>query len=421
MEGNLYQTQLCKFLLGLVLVFLLQVAHSVALPAKDFYKFPLHPFKSGQANQDLLSANRIKSQTISMSLVEVGSLQEWIPSNEVIKIKVFDLKKENLRGEISFLKNTVISYKKNNQFNWVAYKKIKRGQFFEVKKLIGAWACGYINEEYLCVGNQDLIIKTDFALKALIAKAPNQDTWVNVLERSQDQVTTTTGEKINWNTVKQWHYSQPNETENEIAFIHPESKSKIKGTLVPFEKIKIKKEQIHHWVESFIPQHGKVWWNLNLNDNTNIFQSAEKENQLIISSEDLKNRGVYDWDTDAKKISIAAANGIFISEEKDTWKFLPEFGEKNYPVAVSNNESLFIGDKYSKDKGKTFNPYIRWDKVTEFAQRELEKTPEQLQITKIHIPKKFNYVVFFEVNTGDKKLTFKTHLETHQVQLIEKF
>jgi hypothetical protein len=368
---------------------------------RDFYRSPLSTFQSGQASYDELLKKRSSAQTIKLNLVEIGKYQEWIPASHLYTIQ--DFQYTSISPMSAYAKTNAIIYKKING-NWTPYERIKKGSRFQVEQMTSGWACGNLNREYVCLANDQIVMAIDLAKKIHTKDGKTYD----FTERREDQIITKQNSKILWQELKSWTAS------SEVALIKNVPSISTQGKLSPFERVELKEHKLQYWVESIYGTHGKVWWLMNNKPN------VIDENSLILSTNEIKERGIFDWSTNRNSLALVSANGIFISQEKDTWKYISKFGEANHAVAVGLNKTLFVGDQYSTDGGNNFEPYIRWDILSSLIQEELGTPPSYIKITKIYIPNEKQKNVHFQIETGRGNLTFSTHLQKQSLHIIKR-
>jgi hypothetical protein len=367
---------------------------------KDFYKSPYSFFSSGQATYDELIKKRESAQTLKIILVEVGKYQEWLPAKQLYTIH--DFQHHTLSPMSAYTKTNAIIYRKKND-NWTPFERLKKGSAFNVDQMISGWACGKYNNDYVCLANDQIVMAIDLA-KTITTK--NGKSY-EVVDRKENQIITSQNNVIPWNEIQSWTAN------NELALIKSSPLLMTQGNLTPYERVKIRDYKMQYWIESTLRPHGKVWWLMN-NPNLPI-----AENTLILSTQEIKERGIFDKAENKNSLSLVSAKGIFISQEKDTWKLLNKFEESNHPVAIGFNKLIFVGDQYSKDTGNSFEPYIRWDIISAIIQEKIGIPADFIRITKIYIPNEKQKNVYFQIETGFGKFTFSTNLNKKSVHLIQ--
>lgn len=367
---------------------------------RDFYKSPMSAFRSGQETYADLIKTRSSAKTLKLILVEIGKYQEWLPANHLYTIP--DFQYTSLSPMSAYAKTNAIIYKKIKG-EWVPFERIKKGSIFQVEQMIAGWACGSYSKNYVCLANDQIIMAIDLAKKITTKNGKSYD----FVERKEDQLITKQNKKISWSEIQKWTI------DNDFGLVKNIPLVATKGNLTPFERVRMKETKQQYWIESLHKAHGKVWWMMH---NT---PSLTEDNTLILSTREIKERGIFDWSTNQKSLALVSANGIFISQEKDTWKFISKFEEVNHPVAVGLNKTIFVGDQYSNDNGENFEPYVRWDILSTLVQEKLGHPPKYIKITKIYIPNKKQKNVYFQIETGSGALTFSTDLKKQSLQLVK--
>jgi hypothetical protein len=164
--------------------------------------------------------------------------------------------------------------------------------------------------------------------------------------------------------------------------------------------VKIVNPETHFWSVSRLEGHGDVWWK-----KENLMQNQNSKTQATtITTDELMKREIYSIAFEKKNSlqGIASSEGIYRTEDGVTWTLLPEFGKQNQPVAIHPKGGWFVGSLKSLDKGKTFEPFIRWDLIAEAIEHTLHKNPKTLRLTQIEATP--DSQIQIHLNTGTHKL-----------------
>lgn len=241
---------------------------------------------------------------------------------------------------------------------------------------------------------EDFITKADFATWIY---HPEKN-WVMIKQRQKNFVTTKDNEQLFLAELMGYV------TSDKLAIVVRTGNSMFEPRL--FSKVKILKAENKVWGKSYIAGHGSVWWIKDdlLESNHNI-NGPER-----IRSEDLLKREIYSvaFESKASVKGILSSNGVFKTTDGLIWTPIALFKNQNLPVSIHPNGHWYAGSYVSYDQGKTFEPFIRWDKVAETIERSQGNIPKKLRLTKIEsLPKS---EVAIHIDTGGKtlKLTTKT-------------
>lgn len=168
-------------------------------------------------------------------------------------------------------------------------------------------------------------------------------------------------------------------------------------------RVEIVDDIAHLWNLSLVAGHGQVWWRSEANP------GQKKVSVTEITSEELLKREVHSVAFASTKSmkGLASAGGIFKTLDGKTWTQVPMFEGKNYPVSIHPEGVWFVGSYRSFDEGKTFEPYIKWDRLAEKIQNSIHKTPRHLRIAEIE-PLSHSRVRIL-VDTGVQKLKMQAH------------
>ncbi|HEY8272269.1 MAG TPA: hypothetical protein VIG33_15365 [Pseudobdellovibrionaceae bacterium] len=178
-------------------------------------------------------------------------------------------------------------------------------------------------------------------------------------------------------------------------------------------RVEIANNKAHRWTLSLLEGHGSVWWRM---DEPTISYKPLAENQ--ITSEQLLKREVSAVAFAAKSIKgLVSANGIFRTEDGKIWKEIALFEGKNFPVAIHPDGIWYVGNYRSFDEGKSFETYIKWDKLAEQIQFSLHKTPRHLRITQIDPISHSRLQIL--IDTGTQKIKMRAHILSHEWTLVK--
>lgn len=178
-------------------------------------------------------------------------------------------------------------------------------------------------------------------------------------------------------------------------------------------RVEISDNKAHRWAMSALEGHGTVWWRM---EEPEAITKAQPVNQ--ITTEQLMKREVTAVAFVNKSMKgIASASGIFRTDDGKTWKEISYFEGKNYPVAIHPDGIWFVGNYRSFDEGKTFEPYIKWDKMAEQIQIGLHKAPRHLRIAEIEPLS--NSRIRILVDTGVQKVKMQAHILSQEWHLVK--
>lgn len=85
-------------------------------------------------------------------------------------------------------------------------------------------------------------------------------------------------------------------------------------------------------------------------------------------------------------LAFASAGGVFLTRDGRIWKSIPRFGKANFPLAIAQDGTVFVGGYFSPDNGQHFFPYVRWEKVIKaITRRETSNAPQDFRMLAIHL------------------------------------
>jgi len=179
-------------------------------------------------------------------------------------------------------------------------------------------------------------------------------------------------------------------------------------------RVQILDQKAHRWALSVLEGHGEVWWRTEDTE-----QLTKSESTQQISTEQLlkKEISAFSFASTKSMKGLASANGIYRTEDGKTWTQIPLFEDKNYPVTIHPDGIWYVGSYRSFDEGKTFEPYIKWDKLAEQIQAGIHKAPRHLRIAQIEALPHSRIRIL--VDTGVQKIKMQAHILSHEWTLVK--
>lgn len=234
------------------------------------------------------------------------------------------------------------------------------------------------------------VSRSDFAS---LAYHPKRN-WFSVLYRNNDMLIGQKGEVVPVKEVQ--------------GFVTPNNKGIVvdsrdfNGPQVR-SRVDILKPEAYTWGVSKMDGHGEVYWkrkNLLLEEKPAIANS--------LTTDELMKREIFSIAFESKNSlrGVVSSEGVYRTDDGLTWTEISLFGKKNHPVSIHPNGTWFVGSYRSTDQGKTFEPFIRWDKLAQAIQGASHRNPKILRLTQIDsLP---NSQVQISVDTGSSKVKLKS-------------
>ena len=256
------------------------------------------------------------------------------------------------------------------------------------------------------------------------------------------------------------HSSQSNQPfffSKKETYIHPtpNSAKKFRNKISPLEPILLERTLCQKWGLSKVKSHHHtgdfLWWkvsNWNFNNKTqninedplsNNYQNRGVQNKgrqfqtgqtgqtgqieqknktlnQLKTTQDIFKRKIFSMAVHPQnpRLSFVSANGIFSTLDGETWKKISFFKDHNHPIAISKTGDIFVGPYISQDDGKTFHPFLRWDKVAWAIHHKKNMTHESLSLQKIKLLDDVGKKISITVKAKDKTYSFlsKNHGQT---------
>lgn len=169
-------------------------------------------------------------------------------------------------------------------------------------------------------------------------------------------------------------------------------------------RVNIQKLEANLWGLSRIDGHGEVWWKkINLLEET-----PSASSQLTLTTDELMKRELYSVAFENKNSlrGLVSSEGIYRTEDGITWTLIPQFGKQNYPVSIHPNGTWFVGSFKSSNRGKSFDPFIRWEQIAQAIESTYHKNPKIMRLTQIEALE--NSRIQIHVDTGSRRIKLRS-------------
>lgn len=382
-----------KFVLSL---FILGTAAQTlaSVSSRDFYRQIDAPLASGRLPFNDLYKNRIESHRAWNYLVEAGPIKAWLKEEYLISPGLFTYRTPAVMTAITTEPTTLVIGKVH-----VPLKEYTSLVLYKISN----------NEAQVFYGGRIYYAKADHLITAIdmgsSIKAKNGN-WYDYDYRKGDVIFTRQGRALNWSQIADFKMAS-NLAIVKMNLSNPESRDRL---FFRQQRVRIKDQKSQHWIISQIREHGQVWWKwqepTSLAETISTADLQKKELHAIAKSPRNKN------------LALASSNGIFFTVDGKKWKRLEAFGNENHNLAISSENTLLVGSKYSMDYGKSFHDYISWESVTQRAETILGRPPLYLRLKKISLPRHSHHQINIQVDTGYKNIEFVTSLTRQTPHLI---
>jgi hypothetical protein len=213
----------------------------------------------------------------------------------------------------------------------------------------------------------NLVLKIDFASFVLTTK----NIWRPVQYRELGLVVLDKNDKIPLSEVK-------------AMVTHPErgiiAKKEDKLSLSLKNQVTIQRFESGEWNVSRIKNHGEVYWQYTTPE---VWQTPSDE-QCLTTDQLLKREiAAVAFHPKNPKWGVVSAQGIYITTDGKRWAPVSSFAKRDYPVAVNSKGDIVIGNYRSRNFGRSFEPYIHWEQLTQMIEQQTKKTVPILQIKNV--------------------------------------
>jgi hypothetical protein len=326
---------------------------------------------------ELLQISTYWAQIKDLKSGQVG----WIPhkrlraKNEDLGVFV-NLIETGIRKEASYDSPALATIPKNSRLKILGFEN------------------GFLKTEYLAAkGYVDLghiVSRADFAVWAY----HNDKKWIPITHRENEFLVTPKKEKILFDEFS--------------AFTVDPAKAVVidSGAKLPpiRSHVHILESQAAHWAASQLPGHGLVWWK-----KQQWSDKAPATAEITITADELLKRPIFSIALEGGKSvkGIVSAQGVFKTEDGITWTRLSNFGDQDLPVAIHSEGRWFVGSFQSFDRGKSFEPFIRWDRLAHMIEAVTGRQPKQIRLQKIENLRKGEMHFTVDTSPGRVRMVYQ--------------
>lgn len=313
--------------------------------------------------------------------VKIESLAGWIPLHHL----------KNRHDDTGVFTNLLeISLRPKPEISTQAIVRIPRLQRFvplEITK-------NFLKIQYQGkIGYADItqfVSRADFASLAYHPKKG----WIPVLYRNNDMLLGQKGEVLALKEIQ--------------GFVTPTNKGIVvasrdfNGPQIR-SRVEIVKPEAYTWGVSKLEGHGEVFWK-----RKNLLLEDKPSAPNTLTTDELLKREIYSiaFENKTSVKGVVSSEGVYRTEDGLIWNQIPLFGKKNIPVSIHPNGTWFVGSYKSSDQGKTFEPFIRWDKLAQAIESASLRNLKILRLTQIEaLP---NSRVQILVDTGSSKIKLRS-------------
>ena len=245
----------------------------------------------------------------------------------------------------------------------------------------------------------NFVSRADFAN---LAFAKNKG-WLPISHRNGDKLVTKSGEEFHLNDILGY---VTNSHRGVIVSANGNTGPQLRS------RVEILNQQANIWGYSRVDGHGNVWWK-----KSDLLVEAEIKSPTTITTDELMKREIYSIAFENKNSvrGIVSSEGVYRTDDGLNWTLIPQFGKQNYPVNIHPNGTWFVGSYKSGNKGKSFDPFIRWDLITQAIETSYHMNPRSLRLTQIEAMPDSQVQIYVDTGISKIKLRGALHGATWNV------
>jgi hypothetical protein len=342
-----------------------------------FFRTPKSPFPSGQMSKTDLERTKLSQVLENSYLITRERKTFWWPAEKVLRD--IDLSGNKTINVIS------CAIRQGPDWNHKILLQIPALTKLDFLGIRNSWA----KVRFVTAGSQvigfvdlnNLVLEADFA--SFVLTEENQ--WRPVKFRELAYFITDKNERLAIDQVKRM-VTRPDL--GIIAVKDDKMGLSIKNHVI------IKKMEDGNWNLSEVPGHGRVYW-----QNPTAISNEED----FINTDELLKREVHSIAFHPKnpRWGLVSAGGIYLTLDGQRWQKLKAF-RQNEPVSIDKEGTMIVGSQMSRDYGKTFHPYVRWEKIARLIEINEAKPAAVMHIADLHFDK--HGFLILTIDNGVKKL-----------------
>lgn len=202
--------------------------------------------------------------------------------------------------------------------------------------------------------------------------------------------------------------NQPYQLKDFIAFETDSKKALIKDPIPNGPQLRsrvtIEDFSATKWTLSTVRGHGEVWWK------KDILQDAVAAAEPSFTLQEMLKKDIHSLSLDEKNSSLGliSSHGVYRTINGKQWQKIKDFGDQDLPVCIHPEGIWFAGSFRSYDQGQSFEPFLKWDLITDLIQGDIKKPPLYLKLIKIAALK--NSQLEITIDSGYKKVKLRGHV-----------
>ncbi|MFN7905251.1 MAG: hypothetical protein ACK5P5_08705 [Pseudobdellovibrionaceae bacterium] len=252
---------------------------------------------------------------------------------------------------------------------------------------------GYLNKQYL-------ISKIDFADSVL----DNNGEWRKVKKIKNDQVIVKIGKEQKAIPIKKLIKLRTDDTRVFVL-----RSADIPASPQVGSKAMIVEKRGEIWYQSILDGHNRVWWT----------EKKEKTKTVTLTDQEFRRKKINSIsliDT-GEVIGLASSNGIYKTDNGQSWERIETFQNLEYPVLAHPNGTLFVGPYRSENSGESFEPFIKWDELASLIKEKYDYDPKFFKMTKMEYVS--DSQIKLTIDVGLRKVKILSSVSGLQMKLVK--
>jgi hypothetical protein len=372
------------YLSNLFSLLLAAAANSAGTDGVYFYRTTQSLFPSGQASKKLLQKNKVRAISENTYLVTRDRKTFWIAADKILRVS--DLADDTAINVIH------CSLRKGPDWNTESLIQVPPLTRLEILKFENSWALvrfqsvGASMTGYVDLNN--LIVKADFASFVLTEK----NEWRPVKYRELSHLVTDQGDRIPIDSIQRMR------TRSELGIV---AVREDKLGLSLKNHVLIQKIEGGSWILSDLKGHGQIYWK----DKPETFQGhLSVELQDTFDTDSLLKKEIHSVAFHPKNPNwgLVSAHGIYMTTDGERWAKISQFQNQNHAVSIDKDGTMIVGSFQSKNFGKSFQSFLRWEKIARLIEINESKPPQQMNLVASEFDE--NGFLILTIDNGVKKI-----------------
>jgi hypothetical protein len=260
---------------------------------------------------------------------------------------------------------------------------LSEGSIVRPIKIRESWALIQLKRKKGWINLHDVVSKTEFADQVL-----HRGSWKPCLGRTGRWVALPKGVFVNLTDISAIRTNPAKAIlQNKVLKVRAKPSTALAPVIQTLgfgQRLSVADRQTIRWKHAYTSEYGSIWWSVPVDAQGREIATVSTKAGMF-STDEVFSRGIFDMAANSQfpTVRYVSAGGVFKTTDEINWKQITFFGNKNYPLALSSSGVLYVGPYLSRNGGRSFSPYLRWDRIVARYMKSQGRVPQRMTLTKI--------------------------------------